>query len=65
MQDPKAELVAQSSMSEHVFHASTKIEGDKIGVAEVQQTTAEATPAKATYNSDDHLHETQTFTSNP
>jgi hypothetical protein len=33
MQDPKAELVAQSSMNEHVFHASTKIEGDKIGVA--------------------------------
>jgi hypothetical protein len=65
MQDLEEELVAQSSMSEHMFHASTKIEGDKISVAKVQQAATEATQAEATYNFDDDLEETKTFTSNP
>jgi hypothetical protein len=55
MQALDEELVTQSSMSQQLFHANTEIEGDEVGVTQVEQTIAEATQAKATYNSNDDL----------
>jgi hypothetical protein len=55
MQALDEELVTQSSMSQQFFHANMEIEGDEVGVAQVEQATAEAAQAEATYNSDDDL----------
>jgi hypothetical protein len=58
MQALDEELVTQSSMSQQLFPANMEIEGDEVGVAQVEQATAEAAQAEATYNSDDDLQET-------
>jgi hypothetical protein len=42
-----------------------EIEGDEVGVAQVEQAIAKAAQAEATYNSDDDLQETQAFINNP
>jgi len=65
MQALDEELVTQSSMSQQLFLSNMEIEGDEVGVAQVEQATAEATQAEATYNSDDDLQETQGFINNP
>jgi len=65
MQALDEELVTQSSMSQQLFPANMEIEGDEIGVAQVEQATVEAAQAKATYNSNDDLQETQGFINNP
>ncbi len=65
MQALDEELVAQSSMNQQLFLANMEIEGDEVGVAQVEQATAEAAQAKATYNSNDDLQETQGFINNP
>jgi hypothetical protein len=64
MQALDEELVTQSSMSQQLFPTNMEIEGDEVGVAEVEQTTTEAAQAEATYNSDDDLQETQAFINN-
>jgi hypothetical protein len=65
MQALDEELVTQSSMSQQLFPANMEIKGDEIGVAQVEQATAEATQVEATYNSNDDLQETQAFINNP
>ncbi len=65
MQALDEELVTQSSMSQQLFLVNMEIEGDEVGVAQVEQTTAKATQAKTTYNSNDDLQETQAFINNP
>ncbi len=65
MQALDEELVTQSSMSQQLFLANMEIEGDEVGVAQVEQATAEAAQAEATYNSNDDLQETQGFINNP
>jgi hypothetical protein len=65
MQVLDEKLVTQSSMSQQLFLANMEIEGDEVGVAQVEQATAEAAQAKATYNSDDDLQEIEGFINNP
>ncbi len=65
MQALDEELVTQSSMNQQLFPANMEIEGDEIGVAQVEQATVEAAQAEATYNSNDDLQETQGFINNP
>ncbi len=65
MQALDEELVTQSSMSQQLFHANMEIEGDEIGVTQVEQAVVEATQVEATYNSNDDLQETQAFINNP
>jgi len=55
MQALDEKLVTQSSMSQQFFHANMEIEGDEVGVTQVEQAVAEVTQAKATYNSNDDL----------
>jgi hypothetical protein len=50
MQALDEELVTQSSMSQQLFPANTKIEGDEVGVAQGEQATTETAQAEATYN---------------
>ncbi len=59
------ELVTQYSMNQQLFPANMEIEGDEVGVAQVEQATVEAAQAEATYNSYDDLQETQAFINNP
>jgi hypothetical protein len=65
MQALDEELVTQSSMSQQLFHANMEIEDDEVGVTQVEQVVATTTQAKATYNSNDDLQETQPFINNP
>jgi len=65
MQALDEELVTQSSMSQQLFPVNMEIEGDEVGVAQVEQVTTEVAQAKTTYNSDDDLQETQGFINNP
>ncbi len=58
MQALDEKLVTQSSMSQQLFPANMEIEGDEVGVAQVEQATVEAAQAEATYSSDDDLQET-------
>jgi hypothetical protein len=48
-------------MSQQLFPANMEIEGDEVGVAQVEQATTEAAQVETTYNSDDDLQETQAF----
>jgi len=58
MQALDEELVTQSSMSQQLFPANMEIEGDEVGVTQVEQAIVEAAQVEATYNSDDDLQET-------
>jgi hypothetical protein len=40
-----------------VFHVNGQVKGDKVGVAIVEQVTAQTTQSEATYISDDDLEE--------
>jgi hypothetical protein len=64
MQALDEELVTQFSMNQQLFHANMEIEGDEVGVTQVEQAGAKATQVKATYNSNDDLQETQAFINN-
>jgi hypothetical protein len=64
MQALDEELVTQSSTSQQLFPANMEIEGDEVGVAQVEQAAVEVAQAEATYNSDDDLQETQAFINN-
>jgi len=52
-------------MSQQLFPANMEIEGDEVGVAQMEQATTEAAQAEATNNSNDDLQETQAFLNNP
>jgi len=45
MQALDEKLVTQSSMSQQLFPTNMEIEGDEVGVAQVEQAIAEATQA--------------------
>jgi hypothetical protein len=65
MQALDEELVTQSSMSQQLFHVNMEIEGDEVGVTQVEQATTEAAQAEATNNLNDDLQKTQGFINNP
>jgi hypothetical protein len=65
MQALDEELVTQSSMSQQLFLANMEIEGDEVGVAQVEQAIIEVAQYETTYNSNDDLQKTQGFINNP